>query len=297
MSLIACNNEKKQPFNIVTTTSMIEDAVKNVVKDKMPVQSLMGAGVDPHLYKATQSDIGKLNGASVIFYNGLYLEAKFEDILKKMSVNEDKTIVAVTDGIPRDQLLSVAEEDKSDNPAHNFDPHIWFSVELWIKTVEKITETMKKVDATNADFYQQNADAYIAELKKLHTEVGTAIDSIPEQQRVLVTSHDAFSYLSNSYGIKVKGLQGISTVAEYGLKDITNMADFLIDQKIGAVFVESSAPPAGLEAVIEGCKKRGHQLDKRGPLYADAMGKPGTPQGTYIGMVKHNVNLIVEGLR
>lgn len=302
---VACNGDKTaekadnqantdKKIKIVATTSMLEDAVKNVVQDKADIQSLMGAGVDPHLYKATQSDLGKLSKADIIFYHGLYLEGKMEDILLKMAKN--KTIVATANGIDKTKLLNLVEPDP-ENPTHNYDPHIWFDVTLWMQTVEQITLTMMEKDAENATFYRKNAAAYLTKLEALHKKCQTQISSIPKKPRLMITSHDAFEYFGKAYDIEVKGLQGISTIAEYGLKDITNMVDLIIKRDVKAVFVESSVSSKSLEAVMAGCKKKGHDVKIAGTLFADAMGKKGTPQGTYIGMVEHNVKTVVEALK
>lgn len=302
---VACNGDKTaekadnqastdKKIKIVATTSMLEDAVKNVVQDKADIQSLMGAGVDPHLYKATQSDLGKLSKADIIFYHGLYLEGKMEDILLKMAKN--KTIVATANGIDKTKLLNLVEPDP-ENPTHNYDPHIWFDVTLWMQTVEQITLTMMEKDAENATFYRKNAAAYLTKLETLHKKCQTQINTIPEKSKLMITSHDAFEYFGKAYNMEVKGLQGISTVAEYGLKDITNMVDLIIKSNVKAVFVESAVSSKSLEAVMAGCKKKGHDVKIAGTLFADAMGKKGTPQGTYIGMVEHNVKTVVEALK
>lgn len=282
------NTEQKveKKLLVLATTSMIGDALNNVAGDKVEVVSLMGAGVDPHLYKATPKDVRMLQDADMIFYNGLYLESKFEEILEKLA--KKKTVVSVGESLPEESKIKLGEE---------YDPHIWFDVENWIHVVEKITQVMKEKDEKNAATYQKNGEVYREELKKLHESNKTAFQSIPEDQRILITSHDAFSYLAKAYDIEVRGLQGISTSAEFGLKDVQELAQFITDKKIKSVFVESSVSAKGMEAVIQGCKKRGHNVINGGELLADAMGKVGTPEGTYIGMVKHNVNKIIKGLK
>ena len=289
--LMACNepsSEENSLPKIVATTGMIADAVEHVVGDKATVESLMGPGVDPHLYKPVQSDRTALNEADVIFYNGLRLEGKFEEIFEMLS--EQKPVHPVSNGIAEASLLKDPGYDDA------FDPHIWFDVSLWILAVEEINTVMQDFDPENADYYQANTDAYKRTLNDLHVEVGTLIAEIPDKRRVLITTHDAFSYFGRAYALEVRGLQGISTATEVGLRDIEDMVDFITENGIPAVFVESSASTHTLEKVIEGCESNGHSVINAGTLYADAMGEPGTDEGTYIGMVRYNANAVHDGL-
>lgn len=293
MVVAACGNVKDKTTNgrlsIVTTTGMIEDAVKNIVKDSADVQALMGPGVDPHLYKATQGDLERLTQADVIFYNGLHLEGKMGEVLSKLGVR--KPVVAVADQIDTTKLKSAP------NYGYAIDPHVWFDVSLWIEAVITAKKAMQKIDSTNADFYEQNAKAYIAELEALHLWVKEEIDKIPADQRILITAHDAFGYFGEAYNIEVRGLQGISTLSEYGLKDVSDLVNFIVKNQIKAVFVETSVPQRAINAVVEGCKERGFDVKIGGNLYSDAIGEKGTPEGTYIGMVRANVNTIVNALK
>ncbi len=279
-------------LNIVTTTAMIGDVVKNVVGDKAEVSFLMGPGVDPHLYKATQGDLNKLTNADVVFYNGIFLEGKMEDILEKMA--KKKAVYAVTEQIPASNYMMVPYEGKSEDVP---DPHIWHDVKLWSQTVKLIADKMGKNDAPNAAFYKKNADAYIEKLTQLHQKVKQQIASIPKTQRQLITSHDAFGYLGRAYDIEVNALQGISTVTEFGLKDVKNLVDLITDRKIKAVFIESSVPQKPINAVIEGCKSKGQEVKIGGELFSDAMGEDGSTEGTYIGMIEHNLKTIVNALK
>jgi len=276
-------------INIVATTGMISDAVKNIVGDSAEVLSLMGPGVDPHLYKVTQSDIKKLMNADVIFYNGLHLEGKMGEILEQMSQN--KPVIAVSDGLTKEQLRATSEFQG------NYDPHIWFSVQLWADVVKFIGKNIAEIDKDHADFYDTNTTKHVEELNLLHSWTQKQVNIITEQQRVLITAHDAFGYFGRAYGMDVKGLQGLSTAAEYGLKDVTNLVDFITENKIKAVFVESSVSDRSIKAVIEGCKNKNHNIVIGGTLYSDAMGAANTDEGTYIGMVKYNVTTIVEALK
>ncbi len=271
---------------IVTTTSMIADAVLNIGGDRVQVDALMGPGVDPHLYKATASDTVKLSKAEIIFYNGLHLEGKMGDILEKLE--ERKPVYAIADAISRDMLRSVGPEI--------YDPHIWFDIALWDKAVKKIADDLAIADSKNSAFYEERCKKYREELRELHEWTISQIESIEKDKRVLVTAHDAFGYFGEAYGMKVVGLQGISTSAEYGVKDVEKVIALLVGKKIQAIFVESSVPAKTLESVLAGCKNQNHEVKIGGSLFSDAMGDAGTPEGTYIGMVKHNVNTIVKAL-
>jgi len=288
-----CGDGGKPPkdgrIRIVTTTGMIEDAARNVVGAHAEVEALMGPGVDPHLYKATQGDLSKLTGASIVFYNGLHLEGKMVDALEKLG--RSRKVIAVSDGLDTSKLRRPAEFQG------NFDPHIWFDVKFWSGTVRKIADEMKALDPPNAADYEKNAVAYMARLDSLDAWVRAEIATIPKEVRVLVTAHDAFGYFGRAYDIEVRGLQGISTVSEFGLADISSLVDMLAGRRIKAVFVESSVPRRSIEAVVQGVRARGHNVAIGGQLYSDAMGAAGTPDGTYIGMVSANVNTIVRALR
>ena len=286
--------EEQKKLQIVTTTGMIKDAVAKIVGDKAEVVGLMGPGVDPHLYKATQGDLQKLMKTDIIFYNGLHLEGKMQDIFEKM--NQQKKVMAVADVIDKNQLI-VTFEGGGNEEVKTYDPHIWFSVPLWMKAVQYIGEQMQQIDPPNAKTYQQNLQKYLLELEQLDNSVMKSIQAIPNDQRLLITSHDAFGYFGKTYEMEVKGLQGISTVTEFGLKDVTQMVDLITTHKIKAIFVESSVASKPLEAVVAGCKERGHGVKIGGTLFSDAMGTEGTEEGTYIGMVKHNVAAIVGALK
>ncbi len=272
---------------IVATTGMIADAVHNIVGDSADVVALMGPGVDPHLYKATQGDLEQLNRADIIFYNGLHLEGKMGDVLEKLA--RRKPVVAVSKRIPESLLHSMS------TGVH--DPHIWFDVQLWQQAVMQISDTLRALDLLNRNYYQANSIRYLTELDSLHSWVYNEIASIPAEHRVLITAHDAFGYFGSAYHITVEGLQGISTMSEYGPRDITRLVDDIVKRKIKAVFVESSVPRRSIEAVAVGCRERGHNVQIGGQLFSDAMGGAETPEGNYIGMVRANVKTIVHALR
>jgi manganese/zinc/iron transport system substrate-binding protein len=275
-------------ISVVTTIGMITDIVKNVGGDKVEVIGLMGPGVDPHLYKPTAKDVQRLSSAHIIFYNGLHLEAKVADVLADMS--GDTKTVAVTEGVDRTLLLSPPElEGQSD-------PHLWFDVQLWMKAVEKVRDTLSEFNPEDETVYQNNTERYLAELTELHEYVKTQAELVPPEQRVLVTAHDAFNYFGKAYGFEVRGLQGINTATEAGIADVQDLATFIAERRIPAIFVESSVSSKSLEAVKAAVKSKGFDVEIGGELFSDAMGSAGTPEGTYIGMVRHNIDTIVKGL-
>lgn len=294
--LVACEGEDTDKGSnpaeakptIVTTTGMIEDAVSAIVGDSFEVISLMGAGVDPHLYKAKKGDLTLLREASVIVYNGLHLEGKMGEVLEKLG--RKKPVVAIGEGIPETSLIY--HGDNTDSK----DPHIWFDLMLWSEGLTFLENELGKVYPSMTSYFKTNLKAYQDKLLDIHEDAINTIQKIPMQQRVLITAHDAFSYFGKAYQIEVKGLQGISTVAEFGLKDVKELVDFIVERKIKAVFVESSIPRKSLEAVVEGCQQKGHDIKIGGTLYSDAMGEKGSEEGTFIGMFKHNVKTIVESL-
>ncbi|MCV9888982.1 metal ABC transporter solute-binding protein, Zn/Mn family [Metabacillus halosaccharovorans] len=283
------NESSNETIQVTTTTGQVADVVKNVGGDQVEVTSLMGPGVDPHLYQASQGDIKKLNDADMIFYNGLHLEGKMGEIFEKMS--EEKTIVAVGESVPEDMLLT-ADDDSN---AH--DPHVWFNIQAWTHAVDAVEEELTKQSPENAELFKENAANYKQELEEMDQYAKDQIQSIPEESRVLVTAHDAFAYFGHAYGLEVMGLQGLSTDAEYGLKDVQSLVDTLVNSNIKAVFIESSISEKSISAVVEGAKKQGHEVVIGGELFSDAMGEEGTEEGTYIGMFKHNVDTIVSSLK
>ena len=275
--------------NVITTTGMIADITKNVGGDRVQVTALMGPGVDPHLYKASEGDVIRLQDADVIFYNGLHLEAQMGDVLERLNEFGIKT-VAVTDQIDRSLLQSPPEFQG------NYDPHVWFDVTLWMKAVEQVRDTLVELDPDSASRYEENAEAYLAELEGLHQYVLGQASTVPASQRILITAHDAFNYFGRAYGFEVRGLQGISTEAQAGTGDVQALANFIVEKQIPAVFVESSVPQRNVEAVQAAVKSRGFEVKIGGSLFSDAMGGEGTPEGTYVGMVRHNIDTIVTAL-
>lgn len=275
-------------IRVVTTIGMITDIAQNVGGERVSVTGLMGPGIDPHLYKASEGNVSSLSEADVIFYNGLHLEAKMGEVLEQMG-SRIKT-VAVTSGIAESLLLSPTEFEG----AH--DPHIWFDVALWMKAVAVVRDTLIEVDPGSADLYRANAEEYLASLEELQAYVKEQTARVPERQRVLITAHDAFNYFGNAYGFEVRGLQGISTATEAGTGDVQDLAEFIAVNEIPAIFVESSVPVRNVEAVQAAVQAKGFEVSIGGELFSDAMGNPGTEEGTYTGMVRHNVDTIVAAL-
>lgn len=279
------NNPSRKP-SLLATTGMIADVIKNITLDSAEVMSLMGAGVDPHLYKATRQDLEKMRQAEVIFYNGLYLEGKMGEVLEKLS--KQKPVYAVANAISPQKILQEGTAA---------DPHLWFDVQRWAEVTQFVAEKLIEKYPQNTAYFQKNTADYLEKLKQLDQEVKQQLKTIPEAQRVLITAHDAFGYFGKAYQVEVKALQGISTLSEFGLKDIKELVDFIVKRKIKAVFVETSIPQKSLEAVVSACQEKGHDLKIGGTLYSDAMGEEGTEEGTYIGMVRANVNTIIKGLK
>ena len=295
LMLAACNEDEAKTKgavkegNVVATTGQIADAVKVISREKLNVTTLMGPGVDPHLYKATQGDMTTLENAEVIFYNGLHLEGQLQDIFDQMG--KDKTVFAAAEVLKGEQLL-VDEEDDSLN-----DPHVWFDIMLGKEVVDGIGDTLvEEYPEYKADF-EKNEKEYLAQLDELAAYAKERVAEIPQEQRILVTAHDAFNYFGESLGFDVSGLQGLSTESEYGVKDVEDMVMYLVENNIKAIFVESSVSDKAMNAVIEGAKEKGHRVVIGGELFSDAMGAEGTEEGTYLGMYKHNINTIVDSLK
>ncbi len=291
--LFSCKKEIKsdnQKLNVVTTTSMITDLVKNIGGDVIEVQGLMGSGVDPHLYKASEGDVSKLVNADVIFYNGLHLEGKLVEVFEKMEHQDIKTI-AIGESLDKNTLIG------SDYFASNYDPHIWFNVENWKLITNFVTKQLVTIDPKNAEVFKANSASYLAKLSKLEDRLQKTIATVAKEKRILVTAHDAFSYFGQAYEFNVVGLQGLSTATEAGVQDVQKLANFIIKKEIKAIFVESSVPKRTIEALQAAVKSKDHEVAIGGTLFSDALGTPGTTEGTYIGMFEYNVNTIVNALK
>ncbi len=291
--LIGCKKDAKNEdgkLNVVTTTTMITDLVKNIGGDKIHVQGLMGSGVDPHLYKASEGDVTKLANADVIFYNGLHLEGKLEEVFQKMR-RQDINTMAVSDVVDKSTLIG------SEYFQSNYDPHIWFNIGYWKQVAGYVTEKLKENDAENASFYEENYQKYLQELTSLESEIQTKIETLQQEKRILVTAHDAFNYFGKAYEFEVVGLQGLSTATEAGVQDVQKLAAFIMEKQVKAIFVESSVPKRTIEALQAAVKSKGHEVTIGGTLYSDALGDAKTVEGTYLGMFRYNVNTIIDALK
>ena len=288
--IISCENgsEESGKLKVVTTTSMLTDLVKNIGGDLIEVNGLMGAGVDPHLYKASEGDVNKLFQADVIFYNGLHLEGKLVDVFEKMA--KTKLTVSLGGSLDKNELIG------SEYFVSNYDPHVWFNIQFFKQFGDRVAETLAANDPVNAKKYQENTVLYQDKLDALEVEVKAIIAALPKEKRILVTAHDAFNYFGKAYGFNVVGLQGLSTATEAGVQDVRRLSQFIIDNKVKAVFIESSVPRRTIEALQEAVLSKNHDVGIGGSLYSDALGNAGTIEGTYVGMFRANVKTIVEAL-
>jgi manganese/zinc/iron transport system substrate-binding protein len=277
----------KYPIRVGATVGMVADIVREVAGDRAAVTNIIGSGVDPHVYSPTRSDVAVLLRSDILFYSGLLLEGQMTDILVKVS--KKRPVYAVTERLQQDFLIH-------DNTTNHHDPHVWMDVGGWIKAVAVVVDALTDFDPAHAGEYRERAAGYQAILQRLDNYASRAISSIPDNQRVLVTAHDAFNYMGRAYGIEVMGIQGLSTESEAGLKDINRLVDLLVNRGIPAVFVESSVSDKNVKALIEGAASRGHKVIIGGELFSDAMGAAGTYEGTYVGMIDHNVTIISRAL-
>lgn len=285
---LAVRADAQAPLKVVATTGMIADAARQVGGDLVEVKALMGPGVDPHSYRQTRTDIVAMTRADLVLWHGLYLEAQMEDFFGDLA--RKRNVVAVADGLPRDLLRG------HDSYENKFDPHVWMSPDLWKLVVQQVQAALTATRPEAAEVFAANAAAHLAHLDALSNYAANSMSQVPEQNRVLLTAHDAFGYFGDRYGIEVLGIQGISTESEAGLNRIGVLVDLLVERGITAVFVESSVSDRNMRALVEGAAARGHKVQIGGELFSDAMGRDGTYEGTYIGMIDHNVTVIASAL-
>ena len=279
---------KSYPFKVTTTVGMVGDIVKNIVGKKGKIKNIIGEGVDPHIYRATRNDVFELIRADIVFYSGLMLEGKMGDALIRVAMK--KPVYAVTQLVNEKFLLQPAEFDGQ------YDPRLWMDVSAWKMAVKAVVNKLGEFDPANKVYYLKRGSKYLSNMEKLHKYGLKSIGSIPKDKRVLITAHDAFNYFGRAYDIEVKGIQGLSTESEAGLKDINNIVDDIVKRDIKAVFVETSVSSKNVKAIIEGASARGKKVVIGGVLFSDAMGNPGTYEGTYIGMLDHNITVITRSL-
>ena len=279
----------RYPYPVVDTVGMVGDIVRTVAGNLARVELMIGEGSDPHVYSPTRADLVLLDRAEVIFYNGLFLEGRMGDVLAR-AARRGRTVHAVAEQVIQSGLY-IPEPGKYEE-----DPHLWMDVTAWILATREVTEALATFDPPNDATYRANAEQFIERLRALDTYARSAVASIPPEHRVLITAHDAFQYFGRAYGIEVRGIQGLSTESEAGLRDIEQLVAFLVERRIPAVFVESSVSERNVRALVEGARAAGHELTIGGSLFSDAMGAAGTYEGTYIGMIDHNVTILVRSL-
>jgi len=277
----------EEPKLIVCTTSIIGDVVKELVKDHLEVKVLMGDGIDPHLYEAKPSDVRAMADAKVIVFNGLHLEGKLARLFERME--SQKNLIRFSDGMNKKNLIPLNK--------HSYDPHVWFDISLWMDGIEGFVERIVEIYPDESAFIKRNFEAYRDKLLELDKDVERKITGIPIEQRVLITSHDAFHYYSKAYGIEVKAIQGVSTIMEPGLKEVLKLVNEIVDRKIKSIFVESSVSSKSIKAVIEGCKAKGFKVEIGGTLYSDALGGKGSGADTYLTMISKNTSTINAALK
>jgi manganese/zinc/iron transport system substrate-binding protein len=275
-------------LSVVATTGMVADAARQVGGALVDVQALMGPGVDPHAYRQTRTDILAATRADLVLWNGHYLEAQMEDFL--LELGQKNPSVAVGEAVPEADLMS--HEDY----AGRFDPHVWMVPELWSHVVEAVRDAMTEVAPEHRAAFAENADNHLSQIADLGRYATNVLSSVPEDARVLLSAHDAFGYFGKAYGYEVIGIQGISTESEAGLNRIKELADMLVARDVRAVFVETSVSDRNVRALIEGAAAQGHRVEVGGELFSDAMGEPGTYEGTYLGMIDHNATVISRAL-
>ena len=292
-ALSGCGGDATAPedcrLRVVATTTIVGDLVRTIGGPEVRLDVLMGAGIDPHLYKASAGDVRRMSRAQAIFYNGLHLEGKMTEVLEQLGGRGVKT-VAVGECVVEGELIT------SSGFSGIHDPHVWFDVGLWAGTTECVAETLAELDPSNAEVYRERRRTYLDELNSLESWVRERADELAPEERVLVTAHDAFGYFGRAYGFEVRGLLGVSTASEAGTSDVQELAGFIVERRIPAVFVETSVPPRYVQALKEAVEARGFAVVIGGSLYSDSLGNPGTPAATYAGTVRANVETIVSAL-
>ncbi len=279
---------QSSPIRVVATTGMIADTARKVGGDLVEVKPLMGSGVDPHAYRQTRTDIVAMTQADLVLWHGLFLEAQMEDFMRELA--RKRKVVAVAETLPKNMLLA------HDDYADKFDPHVWMNPNLWSRVVLAVRDALVSVRPEAKATFEANAAAHLNDLAELANYTTGVLSSVPAKSRVLLTAHDAFNYFGAAYGFEVLGIQGISTESEAGLNRVSELVDMLVSRKIRAVFIESSVSDRNIRALIEGAAAKGHTVTIGGELFSDAMGKQGTYEGTYLGMIDHNATTITRAL-
>ncbi len=289
-STVSTGSTEDKKLNVVATTTMIADLSTIIGGDRVTVEGLMGPGIDPHLYQASAGDVSLMQNADVVVYNGLHLEGKMGEIFENLS-DQGSTVICIENGLDESKLLAW----EADSSVH--DPHIWFDVSLWQMAAKEVADGLSQTDPDGKADYKANLDSYLKELDETETYIRSRVAELPEEQRVLVTAHDAFQYFGKAYGFEVRGLQGISTDAEAGTADVSDLADFIVERQIKAIFVESSVPPKTIEALQAAVKAKGFDVSIGGELYSDSLGDENSGAGSYILTVRANIDTIVDALK
>jgi manganese/zinc/iron transport system substrate-binding protein len=291
VTLVACStptNAGNGKLNVVSTTGQIHDAVVNIGGDAVNATGLLGPGIDPHLYVPTEGNISTFANADIIFWNGLHLEAQMIRMMEQME-SRGITVVAFGDQLPVDRLLTW-------DAATTYDPHIWNDPPLWSLGVEAVRDTLIEADPDNADLYRANAETYLQEIRDTDEYVKEQIARIPADKRIMITAHDAFGYFARAYGLQVRGLQGISTESEASTSDVQELANFIVANKVPAIFVETSVSPRTIESVQAAVQAQGFAVEIGGSLFSDALGESGHPAQTYNGMLRYNAETVANAL-
>jgi manganese/zinc/iron transport system substrate-binding protein len=288
--LFACQTKQKDntKISVVATTTIVSDIVQNILPSDFEINTLMGVGVDPHLYKSKSSDHRKLQEADVIVYSGLHLEGKMTAVFDALS--SAKNVFPLSDGIPKYELIPLAEDSKS------FDPHFWTDPELTKMGIQNLSKKLQNAFPNFKDSIKIKTNSYINELESMSDSLSTILNNIPAKKRILVTAHDAFSYFGKAYGFNIQPVQGVSTVTEAGLRDITNLINLIVEKQLPAIFIESSVSERNINAIVSGCKNKGFEVKIGGILYSDALGETSGEAGTYINYLLHNALTIQKGL-
>ncbi len=284
VAVLATSCTQTKEYQVVATTSVVADAARQLLPADVEVTALMSSNIDPHSYKPVERDVHVLQGAQVVLYNGLHLEGKMVEILEKLE--RQKPVFALGSALAPSKLIEVGPQ--------TYDPHIWFDLALWGECVQGLSQFLQVQFPEHAEVIARNETAYLAQLRKAHEEFISALEHVPAEQRAMVTAHDAFSYFGRAYSIEVRGLQGISTVAEFGVKDLVETAQFILDHGLSTVFTETSVNPKSMEALKEAVEQKGGTLSLGEPLFSDALGTPGTAESTLLGAFAHNAAQVVK---
>ncbi len=279
--------ELQKKIRVVCTTSMLADMAREIGGEMVETCALMGPGIDPHVYRARAGDVDTLSHADIIFFNGLHLEGKMGDLLAH--IGERIPSFALAETLPQSLL-------RASNFAGLYDPHVWHDVSLWKQIVPRMSKELSSLDPEHASYFEENGLRYSAELTALDDWIKKKFLAVPKKKRILVTAHDAFAYFGAAYGFTVVGLQGISTDAEIGIRDVQELVSFIVENKIPVIFVESSIPQRSIRAVQEAVRASGWQVSIGDELFSDALGDASTGGETYIKMIQHNVTAMVDGL-